>query len=262
MPIASRRMSEISPQSSEMGALNHPQLVGLLLGFPHWWWLFEHETPAGSRNLRSESLQEACWLVFSFLLGAYACAWAQVDVWLPDLGAYESYSSYSSGNSSVVHPAATRTLTCFSIQYSVWLVNYNRYALYAFCVFLCQWTQFSRFFGGGLLIDHNYVHLGKTFYGFALLLTSTLLLLSSFLGGCSMLQLIGDRKPWKLDPGFFPSNFSTLRWSWRKILGALGISIFHHSIIFHIKGQRSLKETRIKFPNHWTEKLWLTVVHR
>lgn len=56
----------------------------------------------------SESLQEACWLVFSFLLGAYAC---------------------------------------------------------------------------GLLIDHNYVHLGKTFYGFALLLTSTLLLLSSFLGG-------------------------------------------------------------------------------
>ena len=119
-----------------MGALNHPQLVGLLLGFPHWWWLFEHGTPAGSRNLRSESLQEACWLVFSFLLGAYACAWAQVDVWLPDLGAYESYSSYSSGNSSVVHPAATRTLTCFSIQYSVWLVNYNRYALCIWWIFL------------------------------------------------------------------------------------------------------------------------------
>ena len=53
----------------------------------------------------------------------------------------------------------------------------------------------SERFPGGLLIDHNYVHLGKTFYGFALLLTSTLLLLSSFLGGCCMLQLIGDREP-------------------------------------------------------------------
>eukprot|EP00435_Cladocopium_sp_Y103_P059929 s269_g21.t1 len=56
----------------------------------------------------SESLQEACWLVFSFVLGAYAC---------------------------------------------------------------------------GLLIDHNYMHLGKTFYAFALLLTSALLVLSSFLRG-------------------------------------------------------------------------------